>query len=140
MIIILLISIIIYIVAGAMIYTNTYAFEKQQKIKFILFGFIVMLIVTIIIVTISSVGISVENKSYLNTTKLTSILLFAPINSVFILPYIGNVFNKYKQKVLKDENVKKRMILLTIFIVIGIILEIGYIKSFEIGLLSNVIK
>lgn len=140
MVIILLISIIVYIVASVMIYANTYAFEKEQRIKLILFGFIIMLIVTIIIVTISSLGINVEDKSYLNTTKITSILLFAPINSVFILPYIGNVFNKYKQKRLTDENVRKRMILFTIFIVIGIILEIGYIKSFEIGLLSNVIK
>lgn len=138
MVIILLISIVIYIVASVMVYANTYAFEKQQRIKLILFGFIIVLIVTTVIVTISSLGINVENKSHLNTTKITSILLFAPINSVFILPYIGNVFNKYKQKRLTDENVRKRMILLTIFIVIGIILEIGYIKSFEIGLLSNV--
>lgn len=140
MIVIGIISMIIYIVAILMITTNTYEFEKEKKIKFILIGIIVVLIITWIMVFISSSGIQVEDKHYLSTVKITSVLIFAPINTIFALPYLGNVMNQYKQKRLNEKNKKKRLIILAIVLFIIMIIEISYMKSFELGLLSSVIK
>lgn len=135
-----IISIAIFAIAILMISTNIYEFEKEKKIQFIIIGIIVMLVLTWIIVSISSIGIQVENKEYIRISKLSSVLIFAPINSIFALPYLGNIINKLKQERLTNGQVKTRvLILLIILIIIGII-EISYIKSFQIGMLSNAIK
>lgn len=135
-----IISIAIFAIAILMISTNIYEFEKEKKIQFIIIGIIVMLVLTWIIVSISSIGIQVENKEYIRISKLSSVLIFAPINSIFALPYLGNIINKLKQERLTNGQVNTRaLILLIILIIIGII-EVSYIKSFQIGMLSNAIK
>lgn len=140
MAIILIVSVILYVMSVVMINTNLYAFEKNEKIKFIVYGLISVCILTVILVTIASSGIKIENTSYLKTTKLTSILIFSPINSIMILPYVANAQNKYKQKILKDVQMKKRMIIFAVVVIIGAIIESGYITNFELGLLQSVIK
>ena len=138
MIFIILISIILYIVAIVMTISNLYSFEKNEKIKFITIGLIVVLIITFIIVEISSIGIRNGNNNHIIATKTTSILLFAPINLGLILPYVANLKNKEKQKQLDSKKLKKKIMWYTIIIVVCIIIEISYIKGFQVGLLSSV--
>lgn len=140
MIIIGMISIVMYLVAILMISSNTYEFEKQKKIKFILFGMVVIFFVTWMIVGISSNGIEIENERYLTIVKMTSLFLFAPINTIVCLPYLGYVINKYKQQTLTKEKVKTKLGIMCVIIFVILMIEINYIKSFELGLLSTVIK
>jgi small neutral amino acid transporter SnatA (MarC family) len=140
MLIVGIISVIIYIIAVIMVYTNTYELKKDGKLKFTIIGIIAILIITWIIVLISSNGIQVENENFIKIAKNTSIMLFAPINTIFTLPYLGNLLNKYKQKRLTEEKFKKRVLIFAIILLIIIIIEINYIKNFEIGLISSTIK
>lgn len=140
MFIVSIISIVIFAIAILMIYTNIYEFEKEKKIQFIIIGIVTIAIFTWIIVSISSIGIQVENKEYLKISKLSSILIFAPINTMFVLPYLGNIINKLKQERLTNGQVKTRVVILLIILVIIAIIEVSYIKSFQIGMLSNAIK
>ena len=140
MFIIGIISIIIYIVAILMVVTNIYEFEKQEKIKFVLIGISIIAVISWVIVLFSSNSIQIDNSEYLKVTKMTSFLIFAPINTIAALPYFGHVLNKYKQKRLKDEQVKKRLLVLAIILFVIAIIEVNYIKSFQLGLLSSVIK
>lgn len=140
MFIITVISIAIYIIAILMVTTNIYEFKKEQKLNFIIIGIFVILIITWLIVAFSSNGIEVGEERFLKTAKMVSVLLFAPINTIFAMPYLGNVLNKYKQERLKPEQVQKRLLILGIVLVFVIIVEANYIKTFEIGLLGNVIK
>lgn len=139
-----MISIIIYIIAIIAIYHNIYNFNKLNKIKFIIIGCIIMLVITVILVSISSNKLEVPDKEFkayeecLSITKTTSILLFAPINAIISLPYIGNVLNKYTEDRIKEEQLKKRFLILAIILVIVGIFEISYIKDFQIGLLSTI--
>lgn len=140
MFIIAVISIAIYIIAILMVSTNIYEFKKEQKLNFIIIGVFAILIITWIIVALSSNGIQVQQEGFLKTAKMVSVLLFAPINTIFVLPYLGNVLNKYKQEKIKEDQVRKRLLILGIALIIVIIIEANYIKTFEIGLLGNVIK
>ncbi len=135
---ILIISLIIYVIAGFVIYHNMYNFDKSEKIKMIILGFIVTLIMTTIICFISSNNINTENTQYISIIRNTSILLFSPINSIIFIPYIGNLLNKYKDNRLDEEQIKKRLIILAIILIIIVIFEFNYIKAFQVGLLSNV--
>lgn len=140
MFIVSIISIVIFAIAILMICANIYELEKEKKIYFVTIGIIVITIFTWIIVNISSIGIQVENKEYLNISKLSSVLIFAPINAILALPYLGNIINKLKQNSLTKGQVKfKILVLLAILIIIAII-EVSYIKNFQIGMLSNAIK
>lgn len=139
MLLIFIISLIIYIVATIMIYHNIYNFEKSNKIKLIILGYIATFIITLVICSISSNTINV-NDSYLRIARNTAILLFSPINAIITLPYIGSILNKYKDKRINQSDVKKRFLILLIILLIVIIFEIGYIKDFEMGLIANAIK
>ena len=106
MLLILTISIIIYIIAGVMIYHNIYNYDKLNKIKLITIGFIVTLIVTVIICFISTSGM-VANSKHISVARNTAILIFAPINAIISLPYIYNALNKYKDKRVDEIRFKK---------------------------------
>lgn len=97
MLLILTISIIIYVVAGIMIYHNLYNYDKSSKIKLMIIGFIMTFIVTIIICFISTSGID-ANVKQISVVRNAAIVIFAPINSIISLPYIYNLLNKYKDK------------------------------------------
>ena len=135
---IFIISLVIYVIAGFVIYHNMYNFDKSEKIKMIILGFIVTLIMTTIICFISSNNINTENTQYISIIRNTSTLLFSPINSIIFIPYIGNLLNKYKDNRLDEEQIKKRLIILAIILILIVIFELDYIKAFQVGLLSNV--
>lgn len=136
MLLIFIISIIIYIVAGIMIYHNLYNYDKSSKIKFIIFSFIIVFAITVIICFISTNGIN-EDSKYIRISRNTSILIFAPINAIISLPYMCNTFNKYKAKRINETNLKRRIIIFSIVLILILIFEIGYIKDFEIELINN---
>lgn len=140
MFIVSIISIVIFAIAILMICANIYELEKEKKIYFVTIGIIVITIFTWIIVNISSIGIQVENKEYLNISKLSSVLIFAPINAILALPYLGNIINKLKQDSLTKGQVKFKILVLLAILVIIAIIEVSYIKNFQIGMLSNAIK
>lgn len=140
MFIVSIISIVIFEIAILMICANIYELEKEKKIYFVTIGIIVITIFTWIIVNISSIGIQVENKEYLNISKLSSVLIFAPINAILALPYLGNIINKLKQDSLTKGQVKFKILVLLAILVIIAIIEVSYIKNFQIGMLSNAIK
>lgn len=140
MFIVSIISIVIFAIAILMIYTNIYEFEKEKKIQFIIIGIVTIAIFTWIIVSISSIGIQVENREYLKISKLSSILIFAPINTMFVLPYLGNIINKLKQEIFNYRQVTTRTIILLCVLIVIAVIEVSYIKSFQIGMLSNAIR
>lgn len=122
-----------------MIYHNMYNYDKGSRIKLLIAGFIITFIITVIICNISSGSIN-TNANYLSIVRNTAILLFAPINAIISLPYIGNVLNKYKEKRITKEQLKKRLIIFSVILIIIVIFEVGYIKDFEIGLLKSATK
>ncbi len=146
MFLIVLISVIIYIIGVIAIYHNMYNIDKIRKIKFIILGFIVVLIITSVLVLISSNNIVIENreyksyKNYIGITKTTSILLFAPINAIISLPYMGNLLNQYTEKRITKEQLKKKILIFGVVLVLIIIFEVSYIKDFETGLIKNALN
>lgn len=134
------ISLVIYVVAGIMIYHNAYNLEQNKKVTLIICGFIVNLIITFIIVSIGVAGINAYNNNYAFIVKITPILIFAPINVIITIPYIANLLNKYKANKIDSNNLKRRIIILAILFIVIAIFEISYIKEFQIGLLQNVEK
>lgn len=146
MFLILVISLIIYIIGVIAIYHNMYSVDKSKKIQFIMVGFLVILLLTMLLVFISSNNINIENREYksysqyISTTKTMSILLFAPINSIIVLPYIGNLLNKYTDQRINGEQLKKKILICAVILILVVIFEIGYVKDFQTGLIKNALN
>ena len=135
MLVIVITSIIIYLVAAVIIYHNVNKLEKQQKIKYILIGMLVVTLFTTIICSITTAKIDIQNKQIIGITRITEILIFSPINSIIWLPFIGSSLGKYKTKEINEAKLKKRAIIEIILIIITLIIEIGYIENFQVELL-----
>lgn len=136
---IIVLSAVIYVIGCVMIYHNISLFEKNKKIKFIILGIVATLIITTIICTITSGGVREYKTEMVNITKTTAILIFAPINLIVIVPYIGSSLNKFKDEQIAEDKLKKKLIIAFIILVILVIIELSYIKNFQIGLLRNTV-
>lgn len=135
----ILLSFVIYTVGIVAIYYSVPLLEKNKKIQLIVIGVIATLIITMIICAITTGGIDGYKKEMINATKNTAILIFAPINLIVLIPYIGNSLNKLKDEKINEEALKKRFIIAIILLIVLVIIELGYIKNFQIGLLRNVV-
>lgn len=137
MFLILFLSILLYTLAMVIIKCNMIGLKKEQKTKFILIGNVIIFMITVFIGGICATGIQAP-KEMVQIARNTSILLFAPINSVFLLPFLGSTISKYEQKEINERQLKKRLLMLAIFTIFAIWFEVGYIKNFQIGLLQSV--
>ncbi len=136
MLFIVVISIILYIVSFVVIYYNVNNFEKNKKVTFLIIGSIVMFILTYILCTFTSAKIDFAKK-LVDITKITAILIFAPLNSIIFLAPIGNTISKLKNNELKEGKLIRRVGLITIIGMLVILLEFNYINNFQIQLLNN---
>lgn len=136
MLFIAVISIILYIVSFLVIYYNVNNFEKNKKVMFLIIGSIIMFILTYILCTFTSAKIDFAKK-LVDITKITAILIFAPLNSIIFLAPIGNTISKLKNNEIKEGKLVRRIILIAVIAIVTILLEFNYINNFQIELLNN---
>lgn len=136
MLFIAVISIILYIVSFLVIYYNVNNFEKNKKVTFLIIGSIIMFILTYILCTFTSAKIDFAKK-LVDITKITAILIFAPLNSIIFLAPIGNTISKLKNNEIKEGKLVRRIILIAVIVIVTILLEFNYINNFQIELLNN---
>lgn len=134
------VSIVLYAIGMVIVYHNVPAFEKSQKTRFIAIGIIITLIITFILCNIVAGKIEGYQKELIDTTKNIAILLFSPINFIILIPYLGSILSKNKDEAINDTQLKKRLFILAILIVIIIIVELGYIKDFCLGSLFSIVN
>lgn len=137
MVLICAISLVVYIIATIMIYHNLYNYDKSNKIRIIVVGYIITFILTLVLCNISKSGIN-TNSNNLTIVNNTSILLFSPINAIIAIPYVCNLLNKYKKDIITKTQLQTKIIIFCIILLIILLLEVGYIKEFEVNLLKSV--
>lgn len=137
MVLICAISLVVYIIATIMIYHNLYNYDKSNKIRIIVVGYIITFILTLVLCNISKSGIN-TNSNNLTIVNNTSILLFSPINAIIAIPYVCNLLNKYKKDTITKTQLQTKIIIFCIILLIILLLEVGYIKEFEVNLLKSV--
>lgn len=134
------VSMVLYAIGMVIVYHNIPAFEKPQKVRIIAIGMVVTLILTFILCNIVAGKIEGYQKELIDTTKNIAILLFSPINFIILIPYLGSILSKNKDEAINDTQLKKRLFILAILIVIIIIVELGYIKDFCLGSLFSIVN
>lgn len=136
-IIIYLIIFLLYVVLLFWTWNNTKDFEKiEQRIAYMGIGLIVLGIITFIIFNISKIGVNYPSQDIVREIRKISLLLFIPINGFFSLPHIASIKSEIRLGKVEHEKSKKKIIILGIMFIVGIIIEIIYLKDFQNGIIQ----
>lgn len=136
MIFIIMIALIIYFVLIAWTWQSLGFIEKNKKVVFIIVGIIIMYAITWIIYQITKVGVEYPNEEMKNSIQNILVAIFTGINGMIIMPQIGKMLDKINEDEMKKQEFTKKLIILMIVFVISIIIEIGYMKDTQQGIVK----
>ncbi len=136
MALILITGISIYIILISWTWQNLGDMDKAKKVGFIVVGILILFVITLIVFQMSSRGITYENKEIQSSVRNTLVIIFAGINGIIVLPQISRIVDKIKQDDIEKEQIKKRIIILFIVIIVCFIFESGYMKDTQEGILK----
>ena len=117
------ISIILFIVLGIIIYNGLNGMDLKKKIIIFIFEIIVCLIFTMILFNISSLGIEYPNSQSREIALKILVTIFTPMNG-------------QNGEIDKEECARKLKKTLIIFILL-VIMEFVYLRNTQIGILNN---
>lgn len=131
------ISIILFIVLGIIIYNGLNGMDLKKKIIIFIFEIIVCLIFTMILFNISSLGIEYPNNQSREIALKILVTIFTPMNGIILLPNITRLINESQNgEIDKEECARKLKKTLIIFILL-VIMEFVYLRNTQIGILNN---
>ena len=136
MTIIVIISIVIYAILVTWCWHNLGRIEKSKKIIYIIIGSIIIFIITNIVYSISKADVSYPEEQIEGTVRNTLLLVFTALNGLIVMPYIEKQLNRIREKEIEKEKFTKKMVLLLIVFILCLILESGYLKDTQLGILE----
>ena len=131
-----LISIILFIILFALILNKLDFLEINKKILICITTLIICFVFTFIIYSISSNGIEYQNTEQKSITTATFVSIFAPINGIIFIPYWVKLKIDTQSGKLDKIQAKKRLIIMLFILIIGIIIEINYLKNVQLGIIE----
>ena len=136
MTIIVIIAIVIYAILVTWCWHNLGRIEKSKKIIYIIIGMIIIFIITNIVYSISKADVSYPEEQIECTVRNTLLLVFTALNGLIVMPYIAKQLDRIREKEIEKEKFTKKMILLLIVFILCLILESGYLKDTQLGILE----
>ena len=136
MTIIVIVAIIIYAILITWCWHNLGRIENSKKIIYILVGMIIIFIITNIVYSISKVNIQYPEQQMESTIQNMLVLVFTALNGLIVMPYIAKQLDRIREKEIEKEKFTKKMILLLIVFILCLILESGYLKDTQLGILE----
>ena len=136
MLLIIITTIIIYLIVLAWTWHNLSGIEHGKKIIYTIVGLIIMYIVTTITFNISKTGIVYEDPQMEIDIGNILILIFAGLNSLIVLPYLSKLLSRINDEDIEKNQVSKRIIVIIVVIVLCLMMESGYLKDIQNGILN----
>ena len=135
-IIISIITIILFAVLGVYTWQRLGNIEKKTKIIYIVLGLLIVAFITLILFNISSANIDYEKIEMKNDIRKMLVLVFTPINALFLMPSFAKILNEIKNNEIEKEKLKFRILKILIIFVIVLIIEYNYLVNTQIGILE----
>lgn len=134
--IITIITLVLFAVLVGYTWHRLDSIEKHFKIIYILLGLVIVSIITLVIFNISSIGIEYEEIEIKNDIRTMLVLVFMPLNGLFIMPAFAKIITKINEKdIEKNELIYRSIIILTIFILV-LVIECKYMKTTQLGIMQ----
>lgn len=136
-IVIYFVIIVLFAVLLLWTWNNTKEFDDSfQRIAFIIIGLIILSIISLILFNISKTGINYPNKEMIKEVRKMILLLFIPINGFLSLPHIASLKSEIMSGTNEDEKIKRKIIILSIIIIVATIIEVTYLKQLQNGIID----
>ena len=132
---IIMIAIAIYFILIAWTWHSLGMIEKNKKTIYIFVGIIIMYIITFIVFQISKAGINYPTAEIQANVKNVLAIIFAGLNGIIIMPQIGKILDKVNEDEIDQKQFKRRLLILAVIFIICLILESGYMKDTQEGIL-----
>lgn len=137
MVIIGIIIIVLFAVLIGWTLNNLYNVTNvKAKIIFIIISTLLILLITFILFNISKSSIQYPNESMVKDVRNILVLTFAPVNGIVIIPFIAKQISRVKENSIEENELKKKIILMSIIFILILILECMYLKNTQIGILK----
>ena len=125
------ISIILFIVLGIIIYNGLNGMDLKKKIIIFIFEIIVCLIFTMILFNISSLGIEYPNSQSREIALKILVTIFTPMNGIILLPNITRLINESQNGEIDKEEcarkLKKTLIIFILLVIMEFVLSLIHI-------------
>ena len=129
-------AIFIFIISIVWIWRNLGNIEKPRKILFIFIGLLIIYLITVLLYHLSSSDITYPSEEVQKTVSNTLILVFTGLNSLILLPFTANVFDKILEEEIEKNQAQKRFIVILIIFLVCIFVETGYLKDTQEGIIN----
>lgn len=135
-IIISIITIILFAVLGVYTWQKLGNIEKKTKIIYIVLGLLIVAFITLVLFNISSTNIDYEKIEMKNDIGKMLVLIFTPVNALFLMPSFAKILNEIKNNEIEKEKLKFRILKILIVFLIVLIIEYNYLVNTQIGILE----
>ena len=136
MTVIMIVAILIFIISIVWVWHNLGNIEKPRKIAFIIIGLVIIYLITLIIYNFSNPDIIYPSEEIEKYVSNVLIMIFTGLNSLILLPFVANLFDKILEEEIEKDQVKKRLIIILVIFVICIFIEKGYLKDTQEGIIN----
>lgn len=133
---IIVVTIIVYMILLGWTWSTLGDLDRIRKIIIIFFEVLIMYVITLIIFGISENGLVYTSKNAQNDIRNVMVIIFTGINSLIVIPYINKQIIKLKEKEIEKENLIKKSIILCVIFVIFLVIECGYMKDTQKGIIK----
>ena len=133
---IIVVTIIVYMILLGWTWSTLGDLDRIRKIIIIFFEVLIMYVITLIIFGISENGLVYTSKDAQNDIRNVMVIIFTGINSLIVIPYINKQIIKLKEKEIEKENLIKKSIILCVIFVIFLVIECGYMKDTQKGIIK----
>ena len=136
MTVIMIVAILIFIISIVWVWHNLGNIERPRKIAFIIIGLVIIYLITLIIYNFSNPDIIYPSEEIEKYVSNVLIMIFTGLNSLILLPFVANLFDKILEEEIEKDQVKKRLIIILVIFVICIFIEKGYLKDTQEGIIN----
>ena len=133
---IIVVTIIVYMILLGWTWSTLGDLDRIRKLIIIFFEVLIMYVITLILFGISENGLVYTSKDAQNDIRNVMVIIFTGINSLIVIPYINKQIIKLKEKEIEKENLIKKSIILCVIFVIFLVIECGYMKDTQKGIIK----
>lgn len=133
---IIIITIAIYIILITWSWKSLGNIERTKKIITIAIGIIAIYLITWFVFNVSKQGIVYENEQIASSIGKVIISIFAGVNGLIIMPFIGKLLDKVNEDEIEKQVFSRKILIIVVIFLIILWLECGYMKDTQEGILK----
>lgn len=133
--IIIAVIMIIYLILIAWTWQSLGFIEKPKKIAFIALGILIMFIITLMVFYVAKGRITYENIEMQKSVQNMLVAVFTGVNGILVMPQVAKLFDKINENQIEKSKLKASIMLLILIFVLCLIIEAGYMKDTQEGIL-----